>query len=385
MAIRRVVLGYLLVMGIVLSMTGVQAADADIVVTEVMAVTGSSADEYIEILNTGGTAVDVSGWSFTDGDGTDVIVAWVEATHGNITDADPTFNTTSIPAGAYGVILDPDYDGGSQIYDLPEGAIILTISSGTALGGSALAGSDPITLYDANGTTNDDVISSYGSPVVDDNPLNREDAGGDTIPVSPSSGFSAERIVAGDADSETNWRVSIDTGTPGKINSVSSTGIVINEVMAVTSSSADEYIELYNSGTSDIDVSGWNFTDGDGTDEIVAWVEGTHGDIADADPTFGTTIIPSCGYALIMDPDYDGGTEPYDLPAGVVILTIASGTSLGGSALASSDPITLYNEDGTDSSNVVSTYGTPKNEDNPLDRDDDGADTIPGNPMMKVF
>ena len=45
-----------------------------------------------------------------------------------------------------------------------------------------------------------------------------------------------------------------------------------------------------------------------------------------------STVIPAGKCALILDPDYTGGTstQPYDIEPGTTILTVASGTAIGG-------------------------------------------------------
>ena len=82
--------------------------------------------------------------------------------------------------------------------------------------------------------------------------------------------------------------------------------LVISEVLANPSSeTTDEFIELYNASDQPADLNGWHFTDGDALDEIIAWDPLAHGGIPGA--ATNTTTIPARSYAVILDPDYNGG------------------------------------------------------------------------------
>ena len=146
---------------------------------------------------------------------------------------------------------------------------------------------------------------------------------------------------------------------------------------------SDEYIELCNPDSSDVDVAGYVINDGDDVDALVAWSTWTdsEGDslasLGDSSLVEDTTVIPAGGCALILDPDYIGedGTQPYDIEPGTVILTVESGTAIGGApGLGAADPITLYGTGGTTAADVIDTYGTPISDDDPGECDDDEAD-----------
>ena len=87
--------------------------------------------------------------------------------------------------------------------------------------------------------------------------------------------------------------------------------VVITEIMYNTPGSPDnEYVEIYNPTSDDIDLAGLYVTDDDSWDALVAW-DG------------GSTLLASQGHALIVDPDYAGN---YTLPAGLVIVTTGDST-----------------------------------------------------------
>ena len=174
--------------------------------------------------------------------------------------------------------------------------------------------------------------------------------------------------------------------------SVGPSDIAITEVMAnpaggeteIPGGKADEFVELLNRGESVVDVAGWSLTDGDGVDAIIPWDDLTHGTLEAPGVVTGTTLIPAGSHALVLDPDHAspsrGEPQPYSIPAGTVVLTV-NGSDIGGSGLAASnDPLTLYDAGGTDRDNVIDTFGTPKDEEDPGDRDDDALDGVPFDP-----
>ncbi len=183
---------------------------------------GGKADEYIELWNISDDAVDLAGWSFTDGDGVDELIAWDEAVHDTIEAPGVTTGSTVLGAGSFAVILDADYAtpdrGAPQPYGLPAGALILTVGT-SDLGGSGLTTADPITLYDAGGQSRDFVMDTFGTPIDDDDPSERDDDGLDEIPFDPGDGKSIELIDPAAGDTEANWSASPPGGTPGKQNS----------------------------------------------------------------------------------------------------------------------------------------------------------------------
>jgi MYXO-CTERM domain-containing protein len=176
------------------------------------------------------------------------------------------------------------------------------------------------------------------------------------------------------------------------LSSTALADVSISEVMANTAAGfndSDEYIELCNPDTSDVDVAGYVINDGDDIDELVAWTSWTDSEgaslasLGNESLVEDSTIIPAGGCALILDPDYtsEDGTQPYDIESGTVILTVASGTAIGGApGLGATDALTLYGAGGTTAADVISTYGTPVASDDPGACDDDELDGIPLDP-----
>jgi hypothetical protein len=185
-------------------------------ISEVMVNTtsGSSnkAGQYIELCNACQDQVDITGMKFTDGDssGLDEIVA------GNPTRCDQAnwvCQSTIIPPGKCGVVLDPDYfaETNTDIYDFAcPGTVILGLKSGTALG-QGLSSDDPITLYDASGTLLTNIQDSYGTPACTDTWEDCDDDQLDCIPLDPPTGKSANRKDLDGADKVGNWQMGLPT------------------------------------------------------------------------------------------------------------------------------------------------------------------------------
>ena len=298
---------------------GVPVDTPNIVINEVMAnPIDEDLGEFVELHNQGDTAADAAGLVLSDGDATDVIGAFPGLA-----------GDTIIPAGGYGVVLDPEYTGG---YAIPDGAVLLAPDDTTL--GNGLTTNDPIVLLATDGVTE---LSTY------------------SFPFNPGNGLSVER--RGDTgDIESNWVTSTcaSGSSPGAQNCVSEgTGpdpdptvdVVISEVMSnPLDEGKGEFIELVNLGGEAVVLDGFVLSDGDATDTI----EGYDG---------GSTELLAGRIAVILDRDYGALTPaPYEIPAGALLLTTDDKTI--GSGLATDDPISLLETDGT---TVVATYGFPFN------------------------
>jgi len=135
-------------------------------------------------------------------------------------------------------------------------------------GGALANGGETITLLD---TSNRVVLSvTYD-----------DEAGWPTAP--DGGGYSLELIRPnGDSDAPANWRASSGlNGTPGQPNSPpSAAGIVLNEVMAENLTAVNvggsypDWVELFNTTASAVDLGGWSLTD-DGNARKFVFTNGT--------------------------------------------------------------------------------------------------------------
>jgi hypothetical protein len=211
---------------------------------------------------------------------------------------------------------------------------VLMTTSDTTIG-NALSVSDTVDLYEADGTH---LIDSY------------------LWPSNPGNAVSIERIaMAGALDSDANWEASTCAAgsSPGLENCSSATAsgptvsdlygdLLITEVMSnALTESTGEFIELYNSGTADIDLLHYVVYDGDAIDTIFGFT----------DPY--DTILGAGEYAVILDADYAG---EYTIPSGTLVLVTDDSTI--GSGLATNDPIYLYEDNAV---SFIDSYTFPFN------------------------
>ena len=158
-----------------------------------------TAGEFIEIHNDAVEAYDIAGYSITDGDALDDLLPWV----GAFPQAGVTTGTTIIPAGGFAVLLEEDYPDDPWL-TFPDETVILTTGDHSICNGLA-ASSDPLTLYCPSGSSQNDVVSTYGTPVQSDNWFDCDDDGLDSIPFDPGEGLSIGRYPLNSPDGEGSW------------------------------------------------------------------------------------------------------------------------------------------------------------------------------------
>lgn len=146
-------------------------------------------DEFIELYNNSLNNHILSGWTISDGEGSDSLIALDQG--------------LTVHPGQYVLVMDPDYfSSGSTTYDgrVPESALVVTIS-GSTFGSRGFSNSSPetITLFDADSN----IVSTY------------------TYTIGNLPGRSEEKILYTLGDDSSNWSDAlVDLGTPGYRNSV---------------------------------------------------------------------------------------------------------------------------------------------------------------------
>ncbi len=260
-----------------------------------------STGEYIELYNVGQDPVELLGLKISDGDQQDTLGAYNNG-------------PTIVPPGGYAVVLDPDYAGQ---YTIPGDAILVTTANANL--GNGLSTNDPIQLLESNGYV---VISEW------------------TIPFNPGNAVSVERVDVTSGNVNSNWVASPCAGgnsigaancSAGVIAPNDPTPLRITEILAnAANEQTGEIVELWNSGTEDIDAAGLVIADDDSSDSLLGY-------------NSGDTIIPAGGTAVIVDPSYAG---QYIIPADVILLTTGDLT-IGDGLSNASDPVNLFDTDGT--------------------------------------
>ena len=224
----------------------------DVVFNEIAADAGDMPD-WVELYNRGDAEADISGWSFSD-DGTGVDHTYIFP------------EGTTIAAGGFHVV--------ERETDFPFG----------------LGGADSVHLFDADGELVDEVewadgeapegaswarfpdgTGPFATRFVSRGAANTAD--GPAPPADPVCGDGVVDDAAGetcdDGNREPGDGCDADCAIePGRI--------VINEIVAVAADDGPNWIELYNAGGADVDLTGWSMTDsGDGPDHTYAIANGT--------------------------------------------------------------------------------------------------------------
>ncbi len=184
------------------------------VISEVMSnPTDETTGEYVEIFNPSPSPSSLLGFSLTDGDALDELLAWDETIHGPFPHAEAVIGTDTIPPYGFAVVFELDYPTG-PLLTVADGTVILTTGDHSICNGLA-ASSDPLTLFSSEGTSSVDVQSTYGTPVDSDDWHERDDDGLDAIPFDPGDGFSIERYPLLTPDCEEFWQAGAEGGSPG--------------------------------------------------------------------------------------------------------------------------------------------------------------------------
>jgi len=263
-------------------------------ITEIMYNVPDPNHEYIELKNIGGSAIELNLVKFTDG-------------------IDFTFPSTSLSAGDYCVVVRNQTSFTSKYPSVPGGKI-----AGEFTGAINNAG-ERIELVDALGQ----VIHNF-----------RFKDG--WYPITDGADFSLNIIDPTNPDPN-SWEYaqywqpsSIAGGTPADNDTghVASPGdIVINEIMAHTNSYPNDWIELYNTTGSSINITGWFLSDD--PDNFKKY------EIQSGDPR---ASIPAGGYVVFtQDDDFGNASDPgshvqfaFSELGETVYLCSGSGGELGG-------------------------------------------------------
>jgi len=255
------------------------AQQRDVVLHEIawMGTSASANAEWIELFNNTGAAIDLTGWTLSSADGTPNITI--------------PAGTPAIPAGGH-YLLERTSDGS-----------VPGVEADHTYTGALGNGGENLELRDDGGVLQDSVDAWYAGNNTTKQTMQRVDPLQPGVVPSnwtdgPVGGTPTNSGGGGSTCDPPLHTVDCQTGPPFPFR----TGgpIVINEVMinpAAVADSAGEYVELFNSGPSAIDVGGWVLRD-DGANAYTL-------------PP-GTSIAPGARLVIAAsaDPGANGGFTP---------------------------------------------------------------------------
>ena len=201
-------------------------AESDVIINEVMADPWPSYDnsswpggEWVELYNNGSTTIDLTGF-------------WLQDLAGNM------------------MMLDENHLVGATadtatLLIYPQETRVVAVNA-TSNSGVLNNGQETLRLYLANGSIGDEVIWNGNQP-----------------------GFSLEASANGGLWDHATYPTPNATNAPGLGDITASGDVRIHEILPVSTSDMSsapdgEWIELYNEGTSDIDLNAWSIIDGMG-------------------------------------------------------------------------------------------------------------------------
>jgi uncharacterized repeat protein (TIGR01451 family) len=251
------------------TLTATPSSSMTVMISEVAwaGTAASSSDEWVELYNPGSSAVTITGWTLTDG-------------------SSPIVLSGSVPAGGFFLLEDRQEAVSDVAADQISGALSLSnsgetlelldgsgavIDSANSNGGAWPAGSSSTygTMERIFTVADSDIAWITNTGVI----KNGKDANGSNIWGTPKS-FSSPTPTPTRTASPTITRT--PTITPTITSTPPTTRILqINEVawMGTLASSSDEWIEIYNSSTKAVNLSGWKLVISDVSSSVVTTIK----------------------------------------------------------------------------------------------------------------
>lgn len=238
----KVLLATGLVMGITTLASAQDVVEEPLVINEIMQNPSAVSDgsgEWLELYNPNAFDIDIGGWTLRDDDVDSLIID----------------GSLIVPAGGY-VVLGPNGDIGTN------GGLIVDYAYGS--GWFLSNGADEVVLVNTDGAEVDRVVYDGGPSFPDPN-------GASMALTSPE----ADNLVGANwCESQASYG-SGDLGTPGTANDCSieeEAVLVISEIMqnpSAVGDSSGEWLEIYNAGTSAVDINGWEIRDNDSDSHVI--------------------------------------------------------------------------------------------------------------------
>ncbi|MDP2704083.1 MAG: lamin tail domain-containing protein, partial [bacterium] len=252
----------------------------------------SASDEWIELKNTSGGRLDISGWQVVD-KGEQIRVVLKEGVF--------------LPVGGFYLLERTDDDS------------VLGISADAIYAGGLSNSDEGLRLFDGNCRLIDEVLAAPSWPAGDNsskgtmerkNDLSWQTSGvqggtprAENTVIQPSAGGSPTPPSSLAQFSSTSTPPSEESSATSSVGSV-----YISEFQVASEADLKyEFVELYNAGSSAVDLSGWDLkkrTSGGNFSSLVTNISSsTCGSIS-------APIIPARGYFLIASGEYNGNVEP---------------------------------------------------------------------------
>jgi beta-lactamase superfamily II metal-dependent hydrolase len=238
---------------------------------------GTDADEeWIELYNGTGSSVDVGGWTIVDNNGTGSSYTFP----GGTTIASGTYLTVAADSAGFNALYGFDADVYGGIPALNNNGDTLLLRDGASAEVDAVA-------WEGG--------ASSGTPA---------GWGSSTDPVAATGNSIVRSDPGTDSDTYADWSTAPNNGNPQTQGGGSGGGdIVISEVFYDTpgTDADEEWIELYNKGTSTVDIGGWTITDNNGAGSTYTFPGGT----TIAAGTYFTVAHNSAGFNALYGFDAD--------------------------------------------------------------------------------
>ena len=223
-------------------------------------------DEWIELYNAGTGAIDLTsgtGWVLTITDSSTDTINFLNSTGTAVFVFSNGGSLSNFLAGEYLVIGNPPGTMNNDVY------IVLTNSSGTTIDAAELGnvsgvGTSSDGASDGNATSvNDEAVARVPNATDTNNHVNdfqkqKNTIGATNTLPSTSTPTSTQSRTATSTPTRTSTPTSTRTHTPVP-TAYNARSVIINEVMwmGTSADSSDEWIELYNTTGSSINLSGW--------------------------------------------------------------------------------------------------------------------------------
>lgn len=318
-----------------------------------------SVEEWIELYNGTGSTVDLGGWTITDNNGTGSTYTFPAGT----TIAAGTYLTVAVNSAGFNALYgyDADLYGAIPALNNDGDTLLLKDSSAVEMDAAAWEGGASSGIPTGWGSTTDPVAST-GSTIV------RTDPGSDT-------------------DTYTDWGTASGNGNPQTQGSAPPAATVtFSEIYydTVGTDADEEWIELYNTTGSTMDIGGWTITDNNGTGSTYTFPAGT----TIAAGTYLTVAANSTGFNALYgyDADLYGAIPLLNNDGDTLILEDSSAVEIDAVAWEGGASSGIPADWGSSTDPWASTGNTIVRSDPAVDTNtyaDWGYDTANGNPQTQ--